>query len=123
MRTVITAAALVFAALPAIAQERPAPAYEVTGEARNCIPASSIRSYTPIDSRTLYVTMRGNTDYRSDLPQECGYQPKTEALIMRQVTGSVCAGDFAQRQILSDRIYRGHCVFGPFTPVKRVKKP
>lgn len=124
MRTLIfTAAAALAAITPAMAQEAAAPPFEVVGEPQRCIAKNSIRSFTPIDARTLYVRMKGNTDYRSDLTQDCGYQPKVETLIMKQVTGQLCANDFAQRMIVQDNIYKGACVFGPFTPVKRVKTP
>jgi len=123
MRKLLFAALALAAVSPAAAQEAPAPPFEVVGEAQRCIAKNSVRSFTPIDARTLYVRMKGNTDYRSDLTQDCGYKPKVETLIMKQVTGSLCANDVAQRMIVQDNIYKGFCAFGPFTPVRRVKTP
>lgn len=110
------------AATPAAAQETPPPGYSVAGQPTGCVLRQRVRSIRPVDAETLYFRMTASgPDYINKTRGACEYKPKVEALVSTTPQGSrFCSGDALNRTVLTENnLFRGTCVLGDFTPVKR----
>ena len=111
------------AAVAVLAAAAPPPTLTPTGPAVSCLERRKVQSIKVIDARTLLFETTDGRSYRSDLPQDCAYNPNFEQLLTISSSSNFCDGETLQRTRLTAGVNTGVCRAGPFTPVTQTKAP
>ena len=122
MRTVPTIVALALLA-PVLAAAKPnptSPVYVATGKQTSCVQERDLDTIVPLTPTALLFKMKGGGSYRSDLDSKCDYDPDWDVIVHQSPTTSFCSGEVLQLQHRDlPGVFKGACIIGPFTPVKR----
>lgn len=92
-------------------------ALPATGKVRDCLQLRDVRASKPVGSRIILFETGANRWYRNDLPAACGADDTT-AFVYRSFVGNICSIDTMDVVDTVNRISRGFCRLGKFTPVE-----
>ena len=117
-KVLLTASALALASTAAGARDRTAvPEATPGGEARSCIPITSIRESLVRDDRTIDFRTSGNRYYRVTLPQACPGLGFERRFSYATSLSQLCAQDIIT-VLYTTPVQRGaSCGLAPFQPV------
>ena len=120
MRTIVLAATIGLAALPAAAQHRGAPpAATPAGPPISCVPLSGIRDTQVRSDQVIDFRMSGRRVYRNTLPQPCPSLGAERRFSYRTSIGQLCSSDIITVFTTSGGGIQplGSCGLGQFQPV------
>lgn len=87
----------------------------------NCISTFQLRTYRPIDSRTIDFEMTGNRSYRNELPFSCPDLNFGTTIRHGSRSGQLCRGDSIT--VVRPGLRGPGCQLGSFQPMRRVPVP
>lgn len=89
------------------------------GKPVSCLPNRDIRGPEAYGETTLLFRVNRNLIYRTETRGTCRGIAHGDALITRQFSSQLCAGDLAYSTDLRTGFQSGSCALGEFTPYTR----
>jgi hypothetical protein len=121
-RRAALALALVCAAGPALAKNRPDNLVPV-GKAVDCVQITSIRSTDVRDDRTIDFILNGNKVYRNTLPYSCPSLGFEKRFMYETSLSQLCSVDIITVLYQTSGLQRGaSCGLGKFQPMQKMAK-
>ena len=91
------------------------------GKPVSCLPNRDVRGPEAYGETTLLFRINRNLMYRTETRGTCRGIAHGDALITRQFSSQLCAGDLAYSTDLRTGFQSGSCALGEFTPYTRAK--
>ena len=89
------------------------------GKPLSCLPNRDVRGPEAYGDTTLIFRINRNLLYRSETRGSCRGIARGDALITRQFSSQLCAGDIAYSSDLQTGFQSGSCALGDFVPYTR----
>ena len=87
----------------------------------NCVPSRDLRGPEAYGDHSLIFRAGRDLIYRNDTIGSCRGVRRGEALIIRQTSSQMCAGDMAHTADLVAGFETGSCALGQFIPYRRTR--